>query len=93
MTHFEKIQKSSNMVAIAQTILSDVWADYSVQFAKEFRPFIRNNETQDSWINAVNSTFGKQIENDRKVLFESIPVRFRITRLYKELSDKLNLSQ
>jgi hypothetical protein len=93
MTHFEKIQKSSNMVAIIQTILSDVWADYSVKFAKEFQPFVRNNEDQDSWISAVNSTFGDQIKNDRKILFDSIPVRFHITRLYKELSNRLNANQ
>lgn len=78
------------MVAISQTILSDVWADYSVKFANEYRPFIRANETQENWINEVNRTFGADIKHERKRLFSSIPERFFVTRLYKELKSKIN---
>lgn len=89
MTLFQKIQKSSNMIAISSTILSDVWADYSVKFAKEYRPFVRANEQQQDWVNAVNSTFGEQMKTDRVSLFNSIPVRFRKTRIYQELKDRI----
>lgn len=78
------------MVAISQIILSDVWMDYSMKFAKEQRHFVSNNEEQQNWIDAVNLTYGKQIMETRKELFSSIPSRFFITRLYEELSKKIN---
>ena len=89
MTLIEKIQKSSNMVDISSIILSDVWADYSVKFAKEYRPFVRANEQQQEWVNAVNSTFGEQIKAERINLFKTIPSRFEKTRIYNELKTKI----
>jgi hypothetical protein len=90
MTHLQKIQKSNNMVAISQIILSDVWAEYSVKFAKEHRPFVRANESHQIWVEAVNSAYANDIAKIRKSLFNCIPLRFRITRMYGELNAQIN---
>jgi len=89
MTLIEKIQKCSNMVDISSIILSDVWVHYSVKFAKEYRPFVRDNEQQQDWVNAVNSTLGEQIKAERVNLFKTIPPRFDKTRIYNELKNKI----
>jgi len=83
------ITKSSNMVSISSIILTDVWADYSVKFAEEFRPFIRKNESQENWIQSVNLTQGIQIAEKRKQLFSIIPLRFHNTEMYKDLKNRL----
>jgi hypothetical protein len=90
MENSEKIKRSSNMVSISQVILSDVWSDYAVKFKNEYRPFIRANETQQNWTDAVNAAYPEQIKAARVALFNSIPERFFKTRLYIELSKKLN---
>jgi hypothetical protein len=89
MTYLQKVEKSTNMVEISKIILSDIWADYSVLFANNYRPFVRSNETQDNWIKSVNDTYFNNIKSDRINLFNSIPERFKLTKMYKELSKKL----
>lgn len=90
MTNIQKIQNSSNMVAISQTILTSVWAEFSVKFASIHRPFVRAKESQESWVAAVNMTYGNDIKTERKKLFSLVPERFFITRLYKELYEEIN---
>lgn len=77
------------MVVISQIILGDVWSDYAAKFAKEHRPFVRTNEPQQQWIDAVNLTFAEQMKQDRKHLFKSIPLKFYNSRLYKQLNQKI----
>jgi hypothetical protein len=90
MTYLEKIQKSSNMVSISHIILSDVWSDFAVKFANEYRPFNSANEIQEKWVNDVNTTYLLEINNKRKELFSFIPTRFSTTMIYKKLDQKIN---
>ncbi len=90
MTHLEKIQKSSNMVSISHIILSDIWTEFAVKFANEYRPFNRANEMQQKWVDDVNETYLHEINNKRKELFSFIPTRFFSTMMYKKLEKKIN---
>jgi hypothetical protein len=86
----EKIEKSSNMVSIRHIILSDIWSDFAVKFANEYRPFNRVNEVQQNWIDDVNATYVNEIIEKRKELFSLIPSRFFNTIMYKKLNQEIN---
>ena len=77
------------MVGISQIILADVWAEYAALYAKQNRPFIRANETQQEWIDAVNAKFADKIKEEKNRLFSLIPERFIKTFMYQDLKNKL----
>lgn len=83
------IQGSRNMVDIRDIILPRVWVHFSTRYANEFRPSGKPGKDQAEWIFAVNKAFGSQMKVIRKELFDSIPSRFKGTRMYKELKEQI----
>lgn len=86
----ERIKRCSNMIEIEHIIFACVWWDFAEKFAKEYRPFNRKKESQESWQNSVIEAYRSDIVSERKRLFSLIPERFYKTIAYKQLSDSIN---
>jgi len=88
----EKTEISRTMVDIQQLIHTDVFNLFSVRFAKEHRPYVRANatETQTDWCKAVRDTYREEWDEAQRRIFEAIPERLHVTKMYRDMKDSAN---
>lgn len=80
-----RIQKETNMVGISLIIGSGVFWHFAERFGKEVRKFNKSKETQESWVNSVNSHFKSEINEAKAELIKAIPDRFKKSAMYRGL--------
>lgn len=89
INNYNSIQTAPNMVSIEMTILTDVMATYMNLFAKHVNlPCECGGQV--AFVSQVNIAFAHQIAADRLFLFNAIPDRFKVTKMYKELQARIN---
>ena len=77
------------MVEVESVILTEISNKYMNLFAENDRKFIRANESQQNWVDAVVKKYSEDMTSERLHLFSIINERFHKTAFYLRLKKRL----